>query len=149
MARIRGRQQKRIINKVEQTTKPSNYEDNFVIQKLKMLCIIVDRHQGDYFINKLMENKVGAAFLVYGTGTATREIYDLLGVGDIKKDIVLSLVKESDVADIKKMISDRFSISKKAKGVAFFADVSSLAGVLLYKYFTNTKENIRRDDKHE
>lgn len=147
MARVKGRQNRKIVKKNEQNNQSSNYEDNFVIQKLKMLCIIVNRHQGDYYINKLMENKVGAAFLVYGTGTATREIYDLLGVGDTKKDIVLSLVKESDVPSIKQMISDRFNVSKKAKGVAFFADVNSLAGVLLYKFFTNTKENVRREEK--
>lgn len=147
MPRIRGRNNKKVSNELEKKNKSSSYEDTFVIQKLKMLCIIVNRHQGDYFINKLMENKVGAAFLVYGTGTATREIYDLLGVGDTKKDIVLSLVKESDVPVIKKMISDRFSVSKKAKGIAFFSDVNSLAGVLMYKYFTNTRENIKREAK--
>ncbi len=148
MARIgRIKDIKKSIHETKANNQPSSYEDTFEIQKLKMLCIIVNRHQGDYFIGKLMENNVAAAFLVYGTGTATREIYDLLGVGDTKKDIVLSLVKESDVPTIKKMISDRFSISKKAKGIAFFMEVNSLAGVLMYKYFTNTKENIRREGK--
>lgn len=147
MARIRVKNIKKTISETKEKTQTSSYEDNFVIQKLKMLCIIVNRHQGDYFINKLMENNVGAAYLVYGTGTATREIYDLLGVGDTKKDIVLSLVKESDVPEIKNMISERFNVSKKAKGIAFFADVNSIAGVLMYKYFTNTRENIRREEK--
>ena len=147
MTRIRVKNLKKTTDESQKKSEPSSYEDNFVIQKLKMLCIIVNRHQGDYFIDRLMDNKVGAAYLVYGTGTATREIYDLLGVGDTKKDIVLSLVKESDVPEIKKMISDRFSVSKKAKGIAFFADVNSIAGVLMYKYFTNTRENIRREGK--
>lgn len=125
------------------------YDQEFELKKLKVLCIIVNRHQGDYYINEFASREVGASFLVYGTGTATREIYDLLGIGETKKDIVLSLVKESDIPTLKEVIINRFKISKRAKGVAFFMDIDSIAGVLLYKYLTNTKENIKRKTNYD
>ncbi len=121
------------------------YDETHQIEKLEMLCIIVARHQGDYFIDQLMNNKIGAAFLVYGTGTATKEIYDLLGIGDTKKDIVLSLVKEGDKSSIINMINNRFAVSKKAKGIAFFAEINSLAGVLLYKFFANRRDDNKKE----
>ena len=143
------RKSKKIKEKIEtkkqvNTNEKPAYDEEFEIKKLKICCIIVNRHQGDYFINAFAEKKVGASFTVYGTGTATKEIYDILGVGETKKDIVLSVVKESDVPEIKEFIENRFNVSKKAKGIAFFMDVDSIAGVLLYKYFTNTRENVRR-----
>lgn len=141
---------KRIEERIESRNAQQNnvekkpYDREFEVKKLKVACVIVNRHQGDYFINQFDEINVGASFLTYGTGTATKEIYDILGVGETKKDIVLSLVKEDDVPKIKEIINKRFAVSKSAKGVAFFMDIDSIAGVLVYKYLTNTRENVRR-----
>ena len=110
------------------------YDQEFKISKLKLFVVIVNRDQGDFFVKKFEEVGVGASFEIYGRGTATKEIYDILGVGDTKKDIL----------KVKEIVSNRFNISKNAKGIAFSIAIDSLAGILIYKYLTNTRQNERR-----
>ena len=64
------------------------YDQEFKINKLKLFVVIVNRDQGDFFVKKFEEVGVGASFEIYGRGTATKEIYEILGVGVTKKDII-------------------------------------------------------------
>ena len=124
----------------------ANYDKDYEIAKLKIMVIIIDRGQGDFFVREFEKKKVAASFKVFGTGTATKEIYEILGIGETKKDIVLSLVKESDIEELKKIVSTRFYANKKYKGISFCVDIDSVAGVLVYKYLANIRENKRRND---
>lgn len=132
--------------KVEVKEGSANYDQDFDIKKLKLMVIIVNRGQGDYFVKAFSKKLVGATFNVYGTGTATKEIYDILGFGETKKDIVLAIVKLDDLEKIKTIVSERFSAKKIYKGISFCMEIDSVAGVLLYKYLTNTREDTRRKD---
>ena len=45
------------------------------------------------------------------------------------------------------MINERFSISRNSNGVAFTLGVNSIIGVLIYRFLTDTKINIKKDGK--
>lgn len=120
------------------------YDNEFKIEKVKMFVIIVGRNQSDYFLNEFKNTEIACSFVVYGRGTATKDIYEVLGVGETKKDIIFALVKESDIEKLKEIINYRFKASKAAKGVAFSIPFDSMAGVLMYRYLTNTKTNVAK-----
>ena len=82
----------------------SSFESENKIEKLKILIIIVNRNQGQFFVNRFLENGLSAVFEVYGIGTAPKEIYELVGLSDSKKDLVLCLIKESDLEKYKCII---------------------------------------------
>lgn len=121
----------------------SSFESENKIEKLKILIIIVNRNQGQFFVNRFLENGLSAVFEVYGKGTAPKEIYELVGLSDSKKDLVLCLIKESDLEKYKCIIEERFSFSRTSKGIAFTIKVSSMAGVVMYKFLTNNRERIK------
>lgn len=123
------------------------YEKTNKVEKLKLLCVIVNRNQGQFFLDSFLDQNVAAAFDVYGKGTAPREIYDIIGMSDNKKELVLALIKESDLEKVLKIIKTRFSVSKAAKGVAFTIPVNSMAGVVMYKFLTNNRERKGSDGK--
>lgn len=123
------------------------YEKTNKVEKLKLLCVIVNRNQGQFFVDSFLDQNVAAAFDVYGKGTAPREIYDIIGMSDNKKELVLALIKESDLEKVLKIIKTRFSVSKTAKGVAFTIPVNSMAGVVMYKFLTNNRERKGSDGK--
>jgi len=123
------------------------YEKTNKVEKLKLLCVIVNRNQGQFFVDSFLDQNVAAAFDVYGKGTAPREIYDIIGMSDNKKELVLALIKESDLEKVLKIIKTRFSVSKAAKGVAFTITVNSMAGVVMYKFLTNNRERKGSDGK--
>lgn len=123
------------------------YDKEYEISKLKLIFIVVNRNQGDYFIHQLINNfNVAAVFLANAYGTATRDIYEVLGVGEIKKDLVVALVKEEIIDDVFEMIHNRFSISNNSKGIACTVKVNSLISVLLYRFLTDTKQNVKRKE---
>ena len=124
----------------------ANYDKDYEIAKLKIMVIIVNRGQGDYFVRAFEKKKVAATFKIFGTGTATKEIYEILGIGETKKDIVMSLVKTDEIEPLKEIVKSRFEANKKFKGISFCIDIDSVAGVLVYKYLANVRENKRRND---
>ena len=121
----------------------SSFESENKIEKLKILIIIVNRNQGQFFVNRFLENGLSAVFEVYGKGTAPKEIYELVGLSDSKKDLVLCLIKDSDLEKYKCIIYERFAFSRTSKGIAFTIKVSSMAGVVMYKFLTNNRERIK------
>ncbi len=126
----------------KQNKRKKAYDKEFKIEKVKLFIIIVGRNQSDYFLNEFKKTEIACSFVVYGTGTATKDIYEVLGIGETKKDIIFALVKESDIEKLKEIIDYRFKASKAAKGVAFSIPFDSMAGVLMYRYLTNTKTNV-------
>lgn len=126
----------------KQNKKNKAYDKEFKVEKVKLFVIIVGRNQSDYYLNEFKKTEIACSFVVYGGGTATKDIYEVLGIGETKKDIIFALVKESDIDKLKEIINYRFKASKAAKGIAFSIPLDSMAGVLMYRYLTNTKTNV-------
>ena len=122
-----------------------SYDKTYETSPLKLLVIIVNRHQGEYYLDMILKKcGVSAGFLCNGKGTGTRDIYNLLNISENKKDVVLAVIREDKKSEIFKYINDRFNISKNAKGIAFTIKVNSVMGVLLYRFLSDTKQNIRK-----
>jgi nitrogen regulatory protein PII len=63
----------------------------------------------------------------------------VLGLGENHKQIVLSLVKESNWAKLKGLLFKRFTISEWSRGVACIIKIDSLCGVSVYKMLTDNR----------
>lgn len=111
-------------------------------EKMKMLVIIIPAGYGDVFLNYNKGKGVVLQILDRGAGTATRDIIDLLGLEDNKKDVIFALVKESLLPDILGFINQRFLINPKEKGIAFTIPLRALMGLTNYKFLTNTPLSI-------
>lgn len=120
------------------------YDETNVIKPVKLLLLVVNRGQGKYYLKKFFEMNVACAISTYGTGTTPREIGNILGVGETKKEIIGAIIKEADYPEIKKFIAERFLISKDAAGISMLLPVDSMVGVLFYKFITNTRQNRRK-----
>ncbi len=125
----------------------SHYTKNYKVEKLYLLVVIVNRYQGDYYIHKFIELGAASSFLLYGKGTAPSEFLYMLGVEGSKKDIVLTVAKESLLDNFEKIIDERFSISKSAKGISFIIEFDSIMGVLPYRFLSDTKINKKKEEK--
>lgn len=133
---------KKVSKKIESS---KNYKENYKVEKLYLSFIIVSRYQGDYYVDNILKLGASTSFISYGKGTAPSEILYMLGVEGDKKDIVISLVKESLLDEVNKLIDERFNVSKAAKGIAFTIKFDSVMGVLPYKFLSDTRVNIKKD----
>lgn len=130
----------KITKNVDQTP----YEQKNTITPLKVMVVIVNHGQGEYFLKGFSNLEVSCSFMLYGRGTAPVEFQDIIGIGGARKDIILGIVKEPDMYKVRKLIKERFKVSEKAKGIAFSMKIDSMIGVVLYKFLTNTRVYQRR-----
>ncbi len=133
----------------EELSPSDRFDQRNEISKLKLFVVIVSRGQADAIIARLQEAEVSASFVVSGQGTAVSELYDLIGPVEAKKQIVFAVVKEENTEKVVSSLEQRFKISKAASGVAFSIKITSLVGVSIYKFLSNTrlvkeKKNVRK-----
>ena len=115
--------------------------DNVAQKKLLLFITIVGEGQATA-IRRLFERYgCSAQFVERGEGTATKEIYNILGVENIGKDIVFSFISEDKVEDIKKVLEAYFITSKRNRGISFSIRLSSIIGVKVYQFLANTIED--------
>jgi len=95
--------------------------------EIRLVITIVDRGKGDHVVDFLRERKVFFNTVLMGRGTAVSPLADLLGTGDSKKDIVITVVAKSKVAETLKDIAEHFNIYKSGHGVAFSIDITSIS----------------------
>ena len=115
--------------------------DNVAQKKLLLFITIVGEGQATA-IRRLFERYgCSAQFVERGEGTATKEIYNILGVENIGKDIVFSFISEDKVEDIKNVLEAFFITSKRNRGISFSIRLSSIIGVKVYQFLANTIED--------
>ncbi len=127
-------------SKVESAFTP--FEKTTPLKRLKLLVTIVNQNQADFYLDLLKKHECGVQMHVHGHGTATSQISDLMGIGETDKDILIGVVREDQVAPILVEIEKRFNVSRKAKGVAFTITLTSVVGVSIYKFLTNSTDLI-------
>ncbi len=138
---------KRVVEKIKEKTNEkaieyTPFEETNEIKPLKMFVIIVPYGQANGIIKILHDLNVAMSITTNGEGTYMRES-QLQGP---KKQLIFTFIKEEDVPSFKEKISERFHISSAAKGIAFSIKLSSVAGVSVYKFLTNTRQ-INKENK--
>lgn len=92
----------------------------------KLLVAIVGREQGEKIV--ALTKNVGArgGTILLGKGTAESSLLQLLGIGDSEKDLVLTLAPEPVLAAVLAVLQNDPWARKKARGVAFVLDVTTI-----------------------
>ena len=128
---------KKVTDKSKKKTENSGLE---APKKLKILVTIVERSKSDFYLSALEGFDVNMQTLVYAKGTASKEIAGLVGLNDDIKAMILSIVKEEKIKEILATYEDKYFKTKRGKGVAFTIPISSVIGVMVYKFLLNVNE---------
>lgn len=123
---------------IQEETKKKRFQNEAPIEKLVLLMIIVPHGAADTFEDFLKENNVAMQLFLSGQGTAPQDLRGLLGLDDLRKDIIIAPIKQSQAAMILQYIEMRFQLVPKKKGIAFTVSMTSMIGVALYKFLTNS-----------
>lgn len=116
------------------------FEKENVLRPLKLFLIVVPFGQANAIINRLNEFDIACSFVFNGEGSAKYLADDLRSISDSRKQIILTLVREDKVEFVKRKLDERFSISRASRGFACSIKVTSIAGVSIYKFLTNTRK---------
>lgn len=115
--------------------------DNIVQKKLSLFVTIVGKGQAQPVLRIFERGGSSAQFIQRGEGTARKEIYNILGIEEIDKDIVFSFISQDKIPDLKNELTAFFMANKKNRGIGFSIPLSSIIGVRVYQFLANTVED--------
>lgn len=109
------------------------------IKKLKLLVTIVDRSKALFYMDLIEQFEVNMQTVIYGKGTAGKEILSYLGLAETEKAVIFSFIREDKTKDILETISDKFEKVKNGKGIAYTIPLKSIIGVSIYQFLSNSQ----------
>ena len=127
-----------IFGKKKTEIKNEPFESRNDIKKLSIFITIVPQNLANPIIKIFQSVGSSAQFVQRGEGTATKQLRDILGIENNGKDIVISIVTKDSIPEAKIELEAFFAASKKNKGIAFTIPMTSVAGVKVYQFLSNT-----------
>jgi nitrogen regulatory protein PII len=98
-------------------------------KKYELICVVVPFGVGSKVLRAAKNHGVTGGTVLLGRGTVKSPLLDLLGLTDVRKEIVL-MIAESDTAEEALLGLDKqFNFAKPHHGIAFSTDVVGLYGV--------------------
>ncbi len=124
---------------------------NLSIQSLSLFITIVNRGQGKYYIDKFNESQVSLSLSFYAYTTPNEDLDRILGNDENERDLLMAVCRNDDLQVLKKIVTERFKISKATKGIAFALPIDSIGGIAAYKFLSDQNRTVRlyTDDKRK
>lgn len=120
--------------------KVKNNASSFEVKKLQLLVTIVNHGASDVYLDFFQSLEANLQLTILANGTIKKELDDLFGLHESKKDVILSIIREEKIDEAFNYIEQRFKLSEKHNGVAFTIKMNSLVGLSVYKILSNTLE---------
>ena len=107
------------------------------IKPVVVYVAIVNQGNANAVIEIFRRAGSNASFVKMGRGTATKQVREILGIEDNKKEIVVSLIGEDKLKDAVTEFAAFVSSSKRNQGIGFSIPLTSVAGVRMYHFLAN------------
>lgn len=108
------------------------------LAKLSFYVVILDEGFAGNVVKLFTNLGISAAFIQKGRGTATRQIREILGVEDNKKEIIYSIVRNDKIEDISREIRAFFASSKKIRGISFAIPLTGIISMRIYSFLADS-----------
>jgi hypothetical protein len=113
-------------------------EDSPNFQKLSLFITIVNHGQADNILRLYQYSGSAAQFTQKGNGTAQKQVLDVLGIEDNRKDVVYCFIAQDKIAELKKELEAYFAANKRNKGIGFSIPLTSIIGAKIYHFLADT-----------
>lgn len=108
--------------------------------RIKMLLAIMPRGKGDAVVDFLRERNILFNVLTLGRGADCNRFYDILGLSDCKKDVVISVLDGGLVKEVLEELAIKFKLHEEGHGIAFTIGINSVSCKRILNYFTGLAE---------
>lgn len=111
---------------------------------LEMLVVIVEHNKASKVLHLADEKGVTASVAMLGRGTASRTIFDYLGLNDKKKAVLMLFGKTEEIMDLADYLVEKLEMNKPNHGIAYIESAFNVFGT---EDNANGSENIKRGEK--
>lgn len=116
----------------------TNSINETAIKKLKLLFTVIDRTKAEFYVDFLSQFEINYQTVMQGTGTASSEILNMLGLNN-HKAVIVSVVREDLTDSVTNALEEKFRTIRNGKGIAFAVPMSSVIGVNMYRFLSNNQ----------
>lgn len=110
---------------------------------LEMLVVIVEHNKASKVLHLADEKGVTASVAMLGRGTASRTIFDYLGLNDKKKAVLMLFGKTEEIMDFADYLVEKLEMDKPNHGIAYIESAFNVFGT---EDNANGSENIKRGE---
>ena len=141
-------EKKSIMEKASKKVKPlikKNAPKKATAEKLELLVTVVNRNKAEYYTDLIQSFDVNLQMSVLSHGTANAKMLSLLGLSDIEKSVIFSIIQKKRVDDALAVIEEKFNSIKDGKGIAFTIPLTSVIGTLIYRFLSNNRTPVKEE----
>lgn len=95
---------------------------------LEMLVVIVEQNKASKVLHLADEKGVTASVAMLGRGTASRTIFDYLGLNDKKKAVLMLFGKTEEITDLADYLVEKLEMDKPNHGIAYIESAFNVFG---------------------
>ncbi|MBQ9123467.1 MAG: P-II family nitrogen regulator [Lachnospiraceae bacterium] len=113
---------------------------------LYLMTTIVDRKIAKKYVDLYNETGKTVLFITLGTGTASSEVMDYLGLDSLEKAVIFSVQEQEGWQETKKLLQKKLQIDAPGGGIAFTVPLSSIGGKKTLQFLLE-KEEYRKEEE--
>ena len=107
-------------------------------KKLMLLFTIVNRSKAEFYTDVLQKFEINMQTVIAANGTANTKVQSLLGLTDLSKSIIISVIRRDKCKAALAELEEKFKTVKGGKGIAYTVPMTSTIGVAIYQFLSNT-----------
>lgn len=115
------------------------------MNKLKVLVTVVSRSKADYYMDHIQSFGVNMQLVLFGKGTAPREILTAIGLANSDRAVILSVIGEDNLHSALDSLDEKFRTINGGKGIAYTIPMSSIIGKSIFNFLSDNRSQVRRD----
>lgn len=116
---------------------------------LSLFCVIVNFGEGSKVLKASKELGVTGGTFLLGKGTVKNSILNILGLDEVRKEILLMVIEESLEEALNDHLRERFHMDKPNHGITFSIPINHLAILNGHEYISKPKMGGADDMKYE
>lgn len=124
----------------------ANGRSRVSMNRLKILVTVVNRAKADFYMDHIQSFGVNMQMLVFGHGTAPREIATAMGLADSERAVIFSVIGENNLRTALDSLDEKFNTIAGGKGIAYTIPMSSIIGKSIFNFLSDNRDAVRRNE---
>lgn len=124
----------------------ANGRSRVSMNRLKILVTVVNRAKADFYMDHIQSFGVNMQMLVFGHGTAPREIATAMGLADSERAVIFSVIGENNLRAALDSLDEKFNTIAGGKGIAYTIPMSSIIGKSIFNFLSDNRDVVRRNE---
>ena len=117
------------------------------MNRLKILITVVSRAKADFYMDHIQSFGVNMQMVVFGQGTAPREIATAMGLADSERAVILSIIGENQLQAALESLGEKFNTIVGGTGIAYTIPMTSIIGKSIFNFLSDNRNAVRRHEK--